>query len=192
MGPIGPREELRAIVAGTGCRVREDSATGGLMVDCPSYAARARMLDARAWADALYDPAVRMLALAITRDLPELDAESIARTVHAAVRDRVRYVGEAGELIQDPIVTWEMAAGDCDCQTRLVLGLLRSLGVGAALVGFEVDGTGLGGVEVRHACPTWERGPGDLVWMETTLPARFGEHPLDAAERLGAQRTDLR
>lgn len=194
MGPPGPREEIQAAIEHTGCRVRPDPARGGMYaVDCPTFESRAELLDALAWRDALHDGAVRMLALDVTRELSALDAESIARAVHAAVRDRVRYVGEAGDMIQDPISTWYYAAGDCDCHARLVLALLRALGVRALLCGFVVDGAAPeGGPDVRHAVACWERSPGDFVWMETTLAASFGEHPMDAAERLFVVREDLR
>jgi len=197
LGPIGPRDEIQAAIQHTGCRVRSDPARGGMVaIDCPTYEARAALVDAMAWRDAFQDGAVRLLALDLTRDLPTLaDHEQIARRIHAAVRDRVRYVGEAGDVIQDPLVTWELAAGDCDCVARLILGLLRSLAVPCALCAFLVDGSDEGGPEVRHACATWERGPADFVWLEATLAADFGEHPLDAAARLfGASnaRPDLR
>jgi transglutaminase-like putative cysteine protease len=195
MGPIGPREEIQAAIEHTGCRVRSDPARGGMVaIDCPTYEARAALVDAMAWRDAFQDGAVRLLALDLTRDLASLaDHEGVARRIHAAVRDRVRYCGEAGDVIQDPIVTWELAAGDCDCVSRLILALLRALGVKGALCAFLVDGgEGGGGPEVRHACATWERGPDDFVWLEATLPAEFGEHPMDAAARLYSDRTDLR
>lgn len=193
MGPLGPREEIAAVLAETGCVLRPDPARGGFyLVDCPSYVARAQALDAMAWRDALHDGAVRLLALELCRGLQRLDPESIAREIHAAVRDQVRYVGEAGDMVQDPIVTWYERAGDCDCHARLVLALLRSMGVPAVLVGFEVPNTGEGGPQVRHAVATWERAPGDCVWMETTLGAAFGEHPIAAARRLFAGRADLR
>jgi len=193
VGPIGPREEIQAAIQHTGCRVRLDPASGGMVaIDCPTYEARAALVDAMAWRDAFQDGAVRLLALDLTRDLAALDPEGIARRIHAAVRDRVRYVGEAGDVIQDPIVTWELAAGDCDCVARLILALLRALAVRGALCAFLVDGSDEGGPEVRHACATWERGPDDFVWLEATLPAEFGEHPLAAAERLYSDRADLR
>jgi len=193
MGPIGPREDIQRAIAGTGCVLRPDPASGGMLaIDCPTFEARAELVDIFAWRDAYYDGDLHLLAREITRRCPP-DAESFARTIHAEVRDRIRFVEECGDKIQESLVTWNLAAGDCDCHARLVLALLRSLKIQACLVGFLVDGAGsVGGPEVKHAAPTWERTPGDFVWMETTLPARFGEHPLDAAERLFVQREDLR
>jgi len=194
MGPDGPREEIQRAIQATGCELRPDPARGGFYcVDCPTYQARAELVDALAWRDGLHDGAVRELALAITRHLPSLDPESCARAVHAAVRDRIRYVGEGGDMIQDPIYTWENAAGDCDCHARLVLALLRSLGVDCAFCGFETEhrshaggyAANDGGPFVAHAVATWRRNPGEFVWLETTIPgAAFGEHPQAAADRI--------
>jgi transglutaminase-like putative cysteine protease len=195
MGPEGPREAIQRAIEHTGCRVRHDAARGGmLLIDCPTYEARAQLVDVFAWRDAFHDGALRLLALELAHDLPAFADEAIARRIHARVRDRVRFIKEAGDCIQDPLVTWGYAAGDCDCSTRLVLALCRSLGVQVELVAFLVRAEGAGGDEVRHACPAWQRAPGELVWMETTLPgAQFGEHPVTAARRLFARdRPDLR
>jgi hypothetical protein len=198
MGPRGPREEIQEAIDATGCKVREDPARGGMFqVDCPDYDARAALVEALAWRDAGSDGEIRLLALELTRELPELRShEPIARTIHAAVRDRVRYVGECGDMIQDPMVTWNYAAGDCDCTARLVLALLRSLKVPCVLVGLPVRGRDA--VEISHVCPAWQReDDGLLFWLETTIPcADFGEDPREAAARwygprARAQRPDI-
>lgn len=192
MGPRGPREEIADLVRSCGCEVRHDPARGGFVaVDCPDYRSRAELVDALAWSDAHYDGDVRMLALSIVAGLPSLDPESIARAIHAAVASRVRYVGEAGDYIQDPIVTWTYALGDCDCQTRLVAALCRSLAIPCRVVAWLArDGEG---EWVRHVVACYDGGRRGLVYMETTLGpgCMFGEDPERAALRLGAARADL-
>lgn len=198
MGPDGPREDIQRAIEATGCKVRPDPARGGFYsVDCPSFAARAELVSALAWRDALHDGAVRALAMGLAYPLADKRPESLARCIHRAVRDRVHYVGEAGDIIQDPIATWDFAMGDCDCHARLVLALLRSLGVECELVGFTSGRTAMrpnpAGPEIQHAVACWQRAPGEFIWLETTLPdAEFGEHPIAAAERLFADRRDLR
>lgn len=192
MGPDGPREDIQRAIARTGCRVRPDPARGGMfLVDCPTYSARADLVDIFATRDAHHDGAVRILALELTHDLPRDEDEPIARRIHARVRDRIRYRKEAGDCIQDPLVTWRYASGDCDCMTRLVLALCRTMGLEVELARFMTRGRAPGGGdEVQHVCPVW-RGQ----WMETTLPtpgAEFGEHPYAAARRLFSNRADLR
>lgn len=192
MGPRGPREEIADQIRATGCVVRTDPIRGGMIaVDCPNYRARCDLVDAMAWRDAMYDGSVRMLALELLADLPSHDAESIARRVHAAVCHRVRYLGEAGDQIQEPLVTWTYGLGDCDCQARLVLALCRSVGVPVSCVGWL--GRDAQGEYVRHVVGAFQ-GPRGLRYMETTLGPHcaFGEHPLRAAERLGLMtREDL-
>jgi transglutaminase-like putative cysteine protease len=196
MGPDGPREEIQRAIEASGCKVRADPVRGGFYsVDCPTYQARAEVVNLLAWRDGLYRGDVYELGRELVRYLPDKRPELLARRIHQAVRDRVHYVGEAGDVVQDPIDTWEWAMGDCDCHTRLVLALLRSLGVECALWPFtdEDERPGPGGRHVKHVCGVWECRPGAFVWMETTLPgAQFGEHPRAAAERLFAHRTDLR
>ena len=192
MGPRGPREVLQEAIDRSLCRVRPDPVRGGMLaIDCPTYEARAHALDLLAYRDAHHDGAIRELARYITRGCAKMDPESIARAVHRAVRDRVRYAEEAGDMIQDPIVTWEDAVGDCDCQARLVLALVRSFQVASDLARFPGETTGEGGPEVRHVCAVWLRQPWGRIWMETSIPAEFGEHPQDAARRLFSARGDL-
>jgi hypothetical protein len=194
MGPEGPREAIQRAIAHTGCRVRHDAARGGMfLIDCPTYEARAELVSLFATRDAHHDGRLRMLALELCHDVSSVDDESIARRIHGRVRERVRFVKEAGDFIQDPLVTWGYGMGDCDCSTRLVLGLCRSMGLRMELGKILLPAEGPGGDEVQHVCPVWMRGPRDGVWMETTIAAEFGEHPRAAAYRLFARdRTDLR
>jgi hypothetical protein len=194
VGPEGPREQIQRAIQSTGCQLRADPERGGYyQADCPSYQARAKIVDLLAWKDALYDGNVHELAHAITADLPTLDPESVARRVHQVIRDQIRYAGEAGDMIQHPIQTWNQRAGDCDCHARLVLALLRSLGVDCDFCGFENDEKtdAPGGPFVDHAVAMWRRNPGDFVFMETTVPgAEFGEHPQAAFRRLFTQQPE--
>jgi transglutaminase-like putative cysteine protease len=193
MGPPGPREEIQAAIAATGCVLRDDPIRGGLAcVDCPSYRSRAELVDVLAWRDARYDGRIRQLATAIARGV-RLDGDRIGEqarlcaAVQNAVASRVRYLGEAGDVIQDAWTTWETALGDCDCQARLVLALLRALGVPCDLIAFHR------GESILHVCAAW-RAPQGRSYLETTLgPAvQLGEHPYLAKLRLGANdRRDL-
>lgn len=189
MGPPGPREAIEAAIRATGCVLRDDPIRGGLAaVDCPTYLGRAELVDALAWQDARYDGRIRELALAIAARVAGSPPPSLelARAVQRAVSGRVRYIGEAGDMIADAWSTWSRGLGDCDCQARLVLALLRALGVGCVLVAFHH------GEEIRHVCAGIED-PSGRIYLETTLgPAvQFGEHPYRAKLRLGAQRSDL-
>ncbi len=197
MGPPGPREAIEAAIASTGCVVRPDPERGGFVaVDCPSQQARAELVDVMAWEDALYDGRIRQLALAIADVAAErrhragpVSGPELASEVQLQVASRVRFIGEAGDQIQDAWTTWAIRWGDCDCQTRLVLALLRSVGIEVQSVGFRRDdGT------VAHICAALPSRTGPW-YLETTLgPAvMIGEHPYEAARRLGVTaRDDLR
>ena len=193
MGPPGPREEIQAAIAATGCVLRDDPIRGGLAcVDCPSYRSRAELVDVLAWRDARYDGRIRELALEIASGVHFTgerlrDQIRLATAVQQAVAARVRYLGEAGDIIQDAWTTWSRALGDCDCQARLVLALLRALGLPADLIAFHK------GEQILHVCAAW-RGPRRREYLETTLGplVQFGEHPYAAKLRLGAHdRRDL-
>lgn len=102
-----------------------------------------------------------------------------ASAVHAMVRERVRFVPEVGEIFTSPGYSLAAGYGDCDDHARLVYSLLRAGGVPARMGFLYRDGqtpshvaaqAGLGGL--------WH-------WLETTVDAEPGEHPLSAATRLG-------
>lgn len=192
MGPPGPREELAAELAAIGCEVRGDPLSGGaFQVDCPDALTRAQVVSIAAWADARYDARVRALALDL---LPagELSPESVAAAFQREVAARVRYIGEAGDFVQNPIVTWEYAAGDCDCHTRLMLALLRSVGISCSPLAFVTQTEDE--INVPHILAVLERRGERPTYLETTLgPAiELGEHPYQAARRLGAtHRSDI-
>jgi hypothetical protein len=197
--PPGPREAIQAAIARTGCVLRHDPITGGLAaVDCPSYAARAEIVDALAWRDARYDGRIRQVALELldaspvkhwARDRGGVAPSALARAMQGAVARRVAFVGEAGDVIQDAWTTWASAWGDCDCQARLVLALCRALGLTVALVAFERRDGSIAHVCAAHVTP---HGP---KFLETTLGPRgavYGMHPYAIARMLKSEREDLR
>lgn len=182
-----PQEERRALLvaaARSQCTLRDARVVGTARgprvfgrVDCPDGWAAARFLIAAALEDAS-TPAARNLALELRRNAPSDD--EFVRAVFDYVRARVRFVREHGEVFARSDVTLENGAGDCDDHARVVYALLKAGGVPARLAFLYRPG---------------ERGPRHVVaqglvegrwtWLETTLAAELGEHPYDAAERLG-------
>lgn len=186
MTPDEQGRALRRAAARARCRVetlteRQTSAGPALAghVVCPDGWAAARLLLAAALEDAR-TPGARVLALEL-RSLAPSD-EAFARAVFDLVRARVRFVREAGEVFAAPWYTLEVGAGDCDDHARLAFALLVAGGVPARLAFLY---------RKRHA----NLGPSHVVaqvglrgswrWLETTVAAEFGEHPYDAARRLG-------
>lgn len=73
---------------------------------------------------------VRQTALRLTRNCQQKDFSCEVRTLHAFVRDSVRYVMDVDgvETVQTPQKTLEMMAGDCDDKATLLASLLGSIG----------------------------------------------------------------
>lgn len=171
------REELTGLVLATGCVLRG----GPGEFDCPTADAKVKLLDLATTADARYDPRVRQIALDIAQRTRTTGPGELARALHAAVKARVRYLGEAIDTFQSAWQTWSMGLGDCDDSARLIAALARSIGLQAHLAILR-DPSG----EPRHVATqiwdgrTWQ-------WCEATLDARFGEHPVDAFHRLRAE-----
>lgn len=172
--------ETERIIRRAGCRVRRrvslyDGATA-FEVDCPSHARKVRLLGDLAEADADL-PDVRRIAEDVAAGARS-DAER-AELLHAFVRDRVAFVKEKREIFAPTLRTLETGMGDCDDSARALLALLRSLDMPARLKTLPE-----GSDEPLHVAAQalidgrWE-------WLETSIAANAGEHPLAAARRLG-------
>ena len=121
--------------------------------------------------------------------------EQLARELAAApaevqhfVQRAVQFEREEGELFRSPRVTLAGALGDCDCQARLVVTMLRALGFASRLAFLAAD-TG----NPKHVvAQAWDDNAKAWQWVETTMDADYAESPVDAAVRLGAMRDDVR
>lgn len=165
---------------GAGCVIASTEIAGFRRVQCPDFSAKVRLLDDVATADARYDPRVRDLAIRLVDGLGSLEPARVGPVLHAAVRDRVRFVGEGIETFQAPIDTWERRAGDCDDFARLLLALARSLGMRAKLVTWEGDPKRGGHATVQlHDGIAWR-------WAEASIKAEWNEQPRAAYQRLHA------
>lgn len=165
----------RGVAPGLGCRLLSGEGRQALW-DCPDSGAVVQLLRKLAEGDVSL-PAVRSLAREIRRTVGG-DAAAIAREVHSFVLARVRWVREKIETFQSSAETLKRGFGDCDDHSRLIFALLRASGVQARIVILDRDG------EPAHAVTQALIG-GRWVWLETSVRARFGEAPLEAASRLG-------
>lgn len=151
-------------------------------VDCRDGWGAAWLLLALAEEDAK-TPGARRLAASIRARAPSSDA--FARAVHAFVKARIRFAPEDGEIFQSGAYTLATGVGDCDCHARLVYALAKAGGLDARM----------GILHHGEDAPEEDRGPAHAAamlmprgfpqWAETTVDARFGEPPNDAARRLG-------
>lgn len=128
------------------------------------------------------DPEMRKLALQITSRCPERDKMCEAKAIYDAVKNRVRYTGDIGPIVQeDGSVegidlyqsarrTWEFRGGDCDDHNILLSTLLALNGL-----------TPIMRVVKTKKAPDWEHifsgftDTGKFVALDTTLPGyKFG------------------
>lgn len=196
-----PAEEqgaLRRAAARAGCRVvsigsQAIAAVGGRAhavgrIECADGWAAARLVLALAIEDSDTDGA-RELARALRRkrwgEYGRDDHEFVA-AVQAYVRESIRFVRDRGEQFAGPDYAFELGEGDCEDQARAVYAILRAGGVPVRMA-FLHRGGG-----PTHAVAQ-ARAAGGGGWVETTIAAELGEHPNDAARRLGIadERTDL-
>jgi transglutaminase-like putative cysteine protease len=155
--------------------------TAAYALDCPTMAARIRLLDELARFDAERDPVVIHLARTARAEIEKLHPEdpkwATAAALHQFVKTNVRFVPEAGELFQPSDYTLKVGIGDCDDSARLLVALLRAAGLQARLMTL--------GAPPTHVSAGFHHDQVGWVWLETTIDARPGEHPLNAARRLG-------
>lgn len=159
------------------------------LVSCDDGWQAARLLLAMAEEDAR-TPGAHELAARIRAEHPsDLDfAQAVQR-----FGQRVPFVREKGEVFQSGALTLARGAGDCDDHFRLVYAVARAGGLRGALA------------LTHHGAdaPPGKQGPthavaqlcvgGRCEWAETTVAARWGEHPFAAARRLGllSERDDV-
>jgi len=178
-------DETIARARGTGCRVvdvRDELGEPRVELDCSSGWAAARYLLELARGDAR-DPQIARLAQRIRKHAPS--DRAFVGAVFAYVQKFIAFRRERGEVFQAAPVTLRLGVGDCDCHARLVLALLLAGGIRARLAFLH---RGAGPLHVLVQALLF----GEWVWLETTVKgARFGEHPVTAAVRLGKIRDDV-
>jgi hypothetical protein len=155
--------------------------------------AAARML-AEGAEDDTSDPVVRDWALAILAAVraelgepgPTMTpavADLFAATIAANVQSAIAFVHERKETFQSARMTMARGAGDCDDHARLVYALAGAGGLPVQLVFLTVPEDGR---QVPAHVVTQIGTSAGPMWAETTIPACFGEHPLDALDRISA------
>ncbi len=117
--------------------------------------------------------AVRGTALRLTASCEQKDWSCEVRSLHAFVRDNIRYVGDITnvETVQSPDKTLEYGAGDCDDKSTLLCALLESIGHPTRFVaiGFQA------GVYSHVYCET--KIGSSWIPLETTEPVEAGWSP---------------
>jgi Transglutaminase-like superfamily len=172
----------------SGCTLVSAHQVGGELVgqfDCPDIdegrpLATAQLLQGLTADDATLDALDPAIVLSV-RSAGPLAPEA----AHAYVQAHVAYVDEPEETFATPNATFASGVGDCDDSARALLALAGAAGVPGRLVFFLQDG------QPAHVAAQLQTSDGAWHWAETTIAARFGEHPFAALDRLGMRRPDL-
>lgn len=151
---------------------------------CDSHDEKVQLLADLAEQDARRPEVRRMME--IIASMPEPAGLSYPRLVQWWVQENIAFVPELRETFTDAVTMLRVRMGDCDDHARLVYALLRSIGARMKLATL--------GRPPIHVAAVIQLDDGRWRWLETTVPgARFGEHPVAAARRLGVRvRPELR
>ena len=177
--------ELLQIARKSGCVVELEhglsDGTKAYELKCPSHQAKVRLLANLAEYDSKHPEIMRL-----GERLAELgggDPAKVAAVIHAFVRDGVKHTLEPREKFQPTGRTLSMGIADCDDSARAVLALLRAAGLRGGLLTL--------GDPPRHVAAAVKLADG-FHWLDASIAANPGEHPIKAAQRLGIKvRPDL-
>jgi hypothetical protein len=177
--------ELAQLARRCGCVVELSQTLGdgstAYELKCPNHPAKVRLLAELAEYDSKHPEVIRLAEKLAA--LGDGDPWTIAQIVHAFVRDGVRHLPEPREKFQPTMRTLALGIGDCDDTSRAVMALLRAAGLRGGLLTL--------GNPPRHVSAAIQL-QGNWRWLDASLAARPGEHPITAAKRLGLSvRQDL-
>lgn len=118
-------------------------------------------------------PAIRELALRLTRHLPQKAWLAEVRAIHDFVQNDIRYVMDIRgvETLQTPVQTLRLGQGDCDDKSTLAAALLESINHPT-----RFRAIGLSPGTFSHVYPETRIG-NKWVTVETTEPVDVGWLP---------------
>lgn len=132
-------------------------------------------------------PIVRHIANMLTSDLTQKDWLAEIKTLHAFVRDRIRYVRDVNgvETLHTPDKILEYKQGDCDDKSVLLASMLEAIGHKTRLVaiGFSPNRYSHVFPEVLYR--------GKWIPLETTEPVDIGWTPKNVQARMIVQSNTL-
>lgn len=182
MNRHGPDPQTAAELADqAGCSIADSTqlldGSWAYRIECTDHRAKVRLLHLLAEYDSTL-PDVRRLAELVVAGAPDT-AEQVGR-LQQFVQSRVTFTSEPGETFTATLRTLAHGLGDCDDSSRALMALVRSLGIPAKLAVLPDDpaATPLHVAAMAQLAGRWR-------WLEASIAAMPGEHPVAAARRLG-------
>lgn len=167
----------REVAAEVGCREVRSGPGGRVLWECDDEKKVVPFLRLLAARDAKHR-GVRRFATRLF-EAAGRDPTRYAQGVHRMVLEKVEWRREKPETFQHTLNTLRKGWGDCDDHARAIYALLRAVGIPAKIVIFNnTRGKAAHAVTIARLGGRW-------VWLETSVAAAFGEHPMKAAQRLG-------
>lgn len=167
----------RRIAAAVGCRLLRDD-RGQLLWECDDQKKVVKLLRLLSARDARH-PQVRRFAERLF-EASGGDPLEFSKGVHRMFLKNIEWRREEPETFQHTLFTLQKKYGDCDDHGRAIFALHRAVNIPARIVVFQ-NQEGQAAHAVSQVAPDGER----WRWVETSVAARYGEHPMRAAARLG-------
>lgn len=178
-------DDVATIAEDQGCEVvaYQSQIDGSIAVrlDCPTQQAKINLLCALGRYDGWWFPDVLLQARRIVERSPADDCSRLA-AIQQWVQTHIAFCDEGQETFPSALRMLLTPIGDCDDHTLLVIAL-------ASTLGYEMSCEAFPAPDPSHVAAI-ARVDSEWLWMETTVPARLGEHPIDACRRLGITMRD--
>lgn len=117
-------------------------------------------------------PSVRQTAVDATRGLSSRDKGGQIAAILDWVKRNIDFRGEYKELLQTPVVTIQLGAGDCDDQSMLISSLLQTLGFNTRFSTVAADSDDPN--QFTHVfCEAYDPASDQWVAMDSTVPDSF-------------------
>lgn len=147
-----------------------------IRIECPTQQSKIDLLHELGRYDAWWFPDMTRIARQIVSGCGP-DDHARLEAIQRYVQTHVGFCEEEQETFPSALQVLLDGIGDCDDHSLLVVAL-------AAVLDYDTCCEAFPAPEPTHVAAQAEC-DGAWLWMETTVPARLGEHPIDACHRLG-------
>jgi hypothetical protein len=118
-------------------------------------------------------PALRAMAIQLVRGAAARDDYAQAAAIFHWVKNNIEFRGEYDELLQTPLVTAQLRAGDCDDHATLIYALLAALGIKAQFITVATDPSDPQKQFSHVFASAWIRAQNGWLPLDTTVERSF-------------------